>query len=268
MYRGRSERVSRLRRFVARRGKGRAGDLASLIAEATRLMLLPSLRDVLNDQASEPMELRLTYACACVVLAELLAQRFAPRQADEAAAGAIRQIGAWSGLDDARLNARASASIVQLTETHPEVHQALCGQFDDAVQRSIVLGRPAQGEVMLRLALESLEAAIQHLVLGREGAEATEGLIRSSGLLRVVTRRATAPQPPDARAPAWPFAQLEQLTRLYRPARRVAPARSRVVAKRSEERASRQRRRLGALTGLVDRWRREGDDPRPDKPSK
>src|SRR5579862_8814433 len=98
MYRPRYERISRLRRFVSRRGKGHAGDLPSLIAEATRLLLLPSLRDVLDDGAGEPVELRLTYACACVVLSELLAQRFAPRQAEEAAAGAIRRIGDWSGL--------------------------------------------------------------------------------------------------------------------------------------------------------------------------
>lgn len=274
MYRPRYERVSRLRRFVAKRGKGEAGDLSSLIAEATRLMLLPSLRDVLGEQASEPVELRLTYACACVVLAELLAQRFAPRRADEAAAGAIQRIGAWSGLDDAQLNARASGAIRQLMETHPEVHQGLCGQFDDAVERAIVLGRPAQGEVLLRLAMESFEAAIQQLVLGREACGAGAGLIRSSGLLRVVTRRApdTEPVPikteaPAAGATAGPFTPLEQLTRLYRPTRRASGPRPRAAAKRTDERPGRHRRRLVTLAGLVERWRRAGDNPPSDDPS-
>jgi hypothetical protein len=283
MYRPRYERVSRLRRFVSRRGKGGAGDLPSLIAEATRLLLLPSLRDVLGDEGTEPVELRLTYACACVVLAELLAQRFAPGQAEETAAGAMLRIGAWSGLDDARLTERASATIRQLMETHPEVHQRLCGQFDDAVERSIVLGRPAQGEVLVRLALESFETAIQQLVLGRGDLNGA-GLIRSSGLLRVVTRRepAAGQDAADAGARknggashAWPFAPLEQL--LYRPARK-APAKKRTKRasakraekraekrseKRTEKRSGQQRRRLVTLTGLVDRWRR-ADEPRED----
>lgn len=264
MYRPRYERISRLRRFVSRRGKGHAGDLPSLIAEATRLLLLPSLRDVLGDQASEPVELRLTYACACVVLAGLLAQRFAPREAEDTAAGAIRHIGAWSGLDDAQLTERAMATIRQLTETHPEVHQAMCGQFDDAVERTIVLGRPAQGEVLLRLALKSLENAVQRLILGRDPA-GSGGLIRSSGLLHVVTRRtpaelgAPAPERPPVRA----FAAFERLTR---PPRRAVGVRPRKAAKRGEERTSRERRRSVTLTGLVDRWRR-GDSPPSDDPT-
>ena len=285
MYRPRFERVSRLRRFVSRRGKGQGNDLGSLIAEATRLLLLPSLHDVLDDQSGEPMELRLTYACACVMIAELLAQRFAPRGAEEAATAALRQIGAWSGLDDEKLNARVSGTIRQLMETHPEIYQGLCSRFDDAVERAIVLGRPAQGEVMLRLALESFESAIQRLVLGREERILGAGLIRSSGLLRVVTRRPPqeerAPAPVEAAPPAdgpaqeeeeaaageHPFAPQEQLARLNRPARRPA-ARARKAGRRTEERAERQlRRRHGALTDLVDRWRRGGDSRSDDPPN-
>jgi hypothetical protein len=233
MYRSRYERVSRLRRFVARRGKGEGGDLPSLIAEATRLLLLPSLRDVLGDAANEPVELRLTYAAACVVLADLLAQRFAPRQAQEAAAGAIRQIGAWSGLDDAQLSARASGTIAQLMETHPEIYRGLCDQFDAAIERAIVLGRPAQGEVQLRLALEAFEVAIQRLILGGDLYERPMSLIKNNGLLGVVKRHPPPPPPKEAPAgagaakasgPIWQLMPLMRLRLGRRTGRRTAGA--------------------------------------------
>jgi hypothetical protein len=224
MYRSRHERVSRLRRFVGARRKGEAADTPSLIAEATRLLLLPSLRDVLTEASSEPVELRLTYACACVVLAELLSQRFAPRRAQEAAAAAINRIGTWSGLDEALLTTRASAAIKQLMETHPEVHARLCGQFEDAIERSIVLRRPAQGEVMLRLTLESFEIAIQRLVLGKAEWETTPSLIRSRGLLGVVTLRPYAPEADEEpEQTPWGFFTLPRFSRLARrQARRAA----------------------------------------------
>jgi hypothetical protein len=263
MYRPRFERVSRLRRFVARRTKGHAGDLSALIAEATRLLLLPSLRDVLDEQGSEPAELRLTYACACVMLCELLAQRFSPRQAEEVSSRAIHQIGTWSGLDDEQLTARVSATIRQLMETHPEVYQGLCSQFDDALQRAIVLGRPAQGEVLTRLALEAFEVTIHRLVLGHE-ERAAAGLIRSSGLLRVVTLR-PPPSPEEPRANGtmvWPFGRIGQ--RAGRSPRR-AQARTRPGVKRAEERKGRQRRRLITITGLVERWRGGEEEKRPDE---
>jgi hypothetical protein len=223
MQRPRYERVSRLRRFVARRAKGPTGDAASLVAEATRLMLLPSLQDVLGEAGIEPLELRLTYAASCVILADILAQRFAPREAEETAAAAIRRIGDWSGLDDAQLTARATAAIKQLMETHPEVYRGLCTQFEDAVERSIVMQRPAQGEVLVRLALESFEAIILRLVLGRTEEGRTPSLLKSTGLLKVVTRR-PAPEPANqtdpASAPGWSFMRLGLLGR--RPARKEA----------------------------------------------
>jgi len=215
MHRPRYERVSRLRRFVARRAKGPTGDAASLVAEATRLMLLPSLQDVLGEAGGEPVELRLTYAASCVILADILAQRFAPREAEGTAAAAIHRIGGWSGLDDAQLTERATAAIRQLVETHPEVYRSLCSQFEDAVERSIVMRRRAQGEVLLRLTLESFEAIIQRLVLGREDETRTTSLIKNSGLLRVVTRRPPSPaneaeagEADGAAAPVWSFMRL------------------------------------------------------------
>ncbi len=225
MHRPRYERVSRLRRFVARRTKGSVSDPPSLIAEATRLMLLPSLQDVLGEGGEEPAELRLTYAAACVILTDILAQRFAPKDAEEAAAAAIKRIGAWSGLDDAQLTARARTTVSQLVETHPEVYRTLATQFEDAVERSIVMRRPAQGEVLLRLALESFELIIQRLILGREDEALTTHLIKNSGLLKVVTVRpppVPAEQAADARAHAaiWSFMRLGRLGR--RPARKEA----------------------------------------------
>ena len=229
MYRPRYERLSRLRRFVVRRGKGESGDLASLIAEATRQLLLPSLRDVLNEGESEPVELRLTYGAACVVLAELLAHRFARRQAQEVAAGAIRKIGVRTGLDEALLTTRASELIRQLMETHPEVYRSHCDQFDAAIERAIVMARPDQGEVMLRLALEAFETTIQQLVLGGERYERPVSLIKGSGLLGVVRQKAPEDLSNEAQAAksvgregaaGWSF----RLPRLTRRQRRGAPA--------------------------------------------
>lgn len=212
MHRPKYERVSRLRRFVARRAKGPVSDAPSLIAEATRLMLLPSLQDVLGEGGEEPAELRLTYAASCVILADILAQRFAPREAEEAAGAAIRKIGAWSGLDDAQLTARARATVSQLVETHPEVYRTLATQFEDAVERSIVMRRPAQGEVLLRLALESFELTIQRLILGRGDEVRPTSLIKNSGLLKVVTRRPIQIPEIETDAPAhaaiWSFMRL------------------------------------------------------------
>jgi len=93
------------------------------------------------------------------------------------------------------------------------------------VERSIVMRRPAQGEVLLRLALESFELIIQRLILGREDEALTTHLIKNSGLLKVVTVRpppVPAEQAADARAHAaiWSFMRLGRLGR--RPARKEA----------------------------------------------
>ena len=192
MYRVRRVPLSSLRRFVG--GRGRRREPFALIAEAVRLLILPSLRDVLAGAAAEPEELHLTYAAACVVIADLLAQRFEPAAPQQAAAAALRRLGEGSGFDEAQLTGEATTVIRQFQEIHPEVHRGLCGRFDAAIERAVVMGERAQGEVLLRLALESFETAIQQLVMGQPTP--APGPIHGAGLLAVVRRR-------------WPVAQGE-----------------------------------------------------------
>ena len=193
MYQVRRVPLSSLRRFVGGRGRARPHDTPDLIAAAVRLLILPSLRDVLAGAEAEPEELRLTYAAACVVIADLLAQRFAPESPQIAAAAALHRLGDGQGFDEAQLAGEASAVIRQFVDIHPEVHRVLCGRFDAAIERAVVLGHRAQGEVLLRLALEAFETAIQQLILGQPAP--APGPIHEAGLLAVVRRR-------------WPVAQV------------------------------------------------------------
>ena len=64
--------------------------------------------------------------------------------------------------------------------------------FDGAVEYAVFRGQEAQGEVMLRLALERLEALVQKQMALSQTHNAAPDLIRTHGLLGVVRRRGIA----------------------------------------------------------------------------
>lgn len=178
--------AAQLRRFVGR-GPLRRDGQEWLIAEAARRLLLPPLKDILPDLQEEPLGLRLTYATACVIIAGLLAQRFPGAAWNQTFADAVRTLGERAGLDEAELTKGATGLIAELTNAEPVAYKDLCRQFDAAVEQAVFRGHKAQGEVMLRLALERLEAMVGKQLAVAE-APPPEEVIRTHGLLRVVRK--------------------------------------------------------------------------------
>ena len=158
-----------------------------LIAEAARRLLLPPLQDILPDLEEEPLGLRLTYATACVIIAGLLVQRFPGTAWAQTVADAVQALGVRAGLDESELTKGASNMIAELTLAESAAYQGVCRQFDAAVEHAVFRGQGPQGEVMLRLALERLEALVN-----KQMAAAPAEVIRTHGLLGIVRRRSIA----------------------------------------------------------------------------
>jgi hypothetical protein len=181
--------AAHLRKFVGGKRAPRQGAREWLIAEAVRRLLTPPLQDILPDLEEEPLGLRLTYATACVIVTELLVQRFPAQAWIETASNAVRTIGLKAGLDESELTRGASSMIAELTTAEPAAYRDVCRQFDAAIEHAVFREQAAQGEVLLRLALERLEALV-HKQLAAKNAKSPEDVIRTHGLLRVVRRRA------------------------------------------------------------------------------
>ncbi len=184
--------AAQLRRFVGDRRPMKRGGQEWLIAEAARRLLLPPLQDILPDLDEEPLGLRLTYATACVIIAGLLVQRFPGGAWAQIVSDAIQALGVRAGLDESELTKGASNMIAELTVAEPAAYKDVCRQFDGAVEYAVFRGQEAQGEVMLRLALERLEALVQKQMALSQTHNAAPDLIRTHGLLGVVRRRGIA----------------------------------------------------------------------------
>ena len=184
--------AAQLRRFVGDRRPMKRGGQEWLIAEAARRLLLPPLQDILPDLVEEPLGLRLTYATACVIIAGLLVQRFPGAAWAQIVSDAIQALGVRAGLDESELTKGASNMIAELTLAEPVAYKDVCRQFDGAVEYAVFRGQEAQGEVMLRLALERLEALVQKQMVLTHTDNGASDLIRTHGLLGVVRRRGMA----------------------------------------------------------------------------
>ena len=181
--------AAQLRRFAGRGPLTRHGQ-DWLIAEAARRLLLPPLKDILPDLEEEPLGLRLTYATATVIIAGLLAQRFPGSDWGQTVSEAVRTLGERAGLDQSELTKGASGMITELTLAEPALYKELCRQFDAAIEQAVFRGHPAQGEVMLRVALERLEAMVgKQMAATRAESAPAPDVIRTHGLLRVVRRQ-------------------------------------------------------------------------------
>jgi len=184
--------AAQLRRFVGDRRPLKRGGQEWLIAEAARRMLLPPLQDILPDLEEEPLGLRLTYATACVIIAGLLVQRFPGAAWAQIVSDAIQALGVRAGLDESELTRGASGMIADLTLAEPVAYKEVCRQFDGAVEYAVFRGQPAQGEVMLRLALERLEVLVHKQMVAANADDGASDVIRTHGLLRIIRRRAVA----------------------------------------------------------------------------
>ena len=184
--------TAQLRRFVRDRGPLRRGGQEWLIAEAARRLLLPPLRDILPDLVEEPRGLRLTYATACVIIAGLLVQRFPGGAWEQIVSDAIRALGVRAGLEESELTKGASNMIAELTQAEPAAYMEVCRQFDGAVEQAVFRGQEAQGEVMLRVALERLETLVHKQMAAANADDGVPDVIRTHGLLRVVRQREKA----------------------------------------------------------------------------
>ena len=181
--------AAQLRKFVGR-GPLRRDGQEWLIAEAARRLLLPPLKDILPDLEEEPLGLRLTYATACVIIAGLLVQRFPGASWGQTVSDATRTLGERAGLDEAELTKGASGMIAELTAAEPVAYKDLCRHFDAAIEQAVFRGHKAQGEVMLRLALERLEALVgKQMAAASEDNTVPEDVIRTHGLLGVVRKQ-------------------------------------------------------------------------------
>lgn len=172
---------SHLRRFIAAaRRRRRASGPAALIGEAAIQLLTPPLRDAIDSRPRDSRALHLTYAAACVMAADLLAQRFPRLCWRDTAAASIRRIAERGGIDEAQLVEGAERVTATLTDQQPQAYVALCRGLDAAIDRAIFDGERAQGEVLVRLVLERLEAAVQAVI----GSQAD--VVKDHGLLAVV----------------------------------------------------------------------------------
>ena len=185
--------AAQLRRFVGDRRAQKRGGQEWLIAEAARRLLLAPLRDVLPGLEAEPLGLRLTYATACVIIAGLLVQRFPGAAWAQIVSDAIQALGVRAGLDESELTKGASNMIADLTVAESVAYRDVCRQFDAAVEYAVFRGHAAQGEVMLRVALERLETLVhkQMAAAHTDDGEQTN-VIATHGLLGVIRRRAMA----------------------------------------------------------------------------
>jgi hypothetical protein len=181
--------AAQLRRFVGGRRPFRRGGQEWLIAEAARRLLMPPLQDILPDLEDEPLGLRLTYATACVIIAGLLVQRFPGAAWAQIVSDAIQALGVRAGLDESELTKNASNMIAELTLAEPAGYKDVCRQFDGAVEYAVFRGQEAQGEVMLRLALERLEVLVHKQMAAADADDGKADVIRTHGLLRVIRRR-------------------------------------------------------------------------------
>jgi hypothetical protein len=181
--------AAHLRKFVGGKRGPRRGAREWLVAEAVRRLLLPPLQDILPDLEEEPLGLRLTYATACVIVTELLVQRFPAQAWIETASNAVKTLGLKAGLDESELTKGASTMISELTMAEPAAYRDVCRQFDAAIEHAVFRDQAPQGEVLLRLALERLEGLV-HKQLAAKNAKSPADVIRTHGLLRVVRRRA------------------------------------------------------------------------------
>ena len=184
--------AAQLRRFVGHRRAPRRGGQEWLIAEAARRLLLPPLKDILADLEEEPLGLRLTYATACVIIAGLLVQRFPGAAWAQIVSDAIQALGVRAGLDESELTKGASNMIAELTLGESVAYQDVCRQFDGAVEYAVFRGQEAQGEVMLRVALERLEVLVHKQMAAANADDGAADVIRTHGLLRIVRRRDVA----------------------------------------------------------------------------
>ena len=181
--------TAQLRRFVGDRRPLRRGGQEWLIAEAARRLLLPPLKDILPDLVEEPRGLRLTYATACVIIAGLLVQRFPGAAWAQIVSDAIQALGVRAGLEESELTKGASNMIAELTVAEPVAYKELCRQFDGAVEYAVFRGQEAQGEVMLRVALERLEALVHKQMAAANADDDVPDVIRTHGLLRIIRQR-------------------------------------------------------------------------------
>ncbi len=188
MFLRKDSSAAHLRKFVGGKRAPRRGAREWLVAEAVRRLLLPPLQDILPDLDEEPLGLRLTYATACVIVTELLVQRFPAEAWGQTTANAVKAIGSKAGLDESEFTKGASSTIAELTTAEPAAYRDVCRQFDAAIEHAVFRDQPAQGEVLLRLALERLESLV-HKQLSAKSAKSPADIIRTHGLLRVVRRR-------------------------------------------------------------------------------
>lgn len=179
--------AAQLRRFVRGRRPAGTSGVEWLISEAALQLLTPPLRDVLEAGADQDPAVRLTYATASVIISDLLAQRFPGVPWIRSAEGAIKRIADRGGLDADILLAQASEAVAALEDLQPAAHLKITQQIDAAIDRAIIMGERAQGEVQLRLALERLEQAAA-VVAPADGQPPPP-----HGLLRVVRIRTKAP---------------------------------------------------------------------------
>ena len=192
MFRRQDSSAAQLRRYVGGRGPLRRGGQEWLIAEAARRLLLPPLKDILPDLVEEPRGLRLTYATACVIIAGLLVQRFPGGAWEQVVSDAIRALGVRAGLEESELTKGASNMIAELTVAEAAAYKDVCRQFDGAVEYAVFRGHEAQGEVMLRVALERLETLVHKQLAAAHADDGVPDVIRTHGLLRVVRQREKA----------------------------------------------------------------------------
>jgi len=188
MFHRHDSSAAQLRRFVGDRKILRHGGQERLIAEAARRLLSPPLKDILPDLVEEPRGLRLTYATAAMIIASLLIQRFPGAAWGEIVSNAIRALGVRAGLDESELTKLASNVIAELTQAEAVAYRDVCRQFDAAIQSTVFRGQKAQGEVMLRLALERLEVLVHKQMAAANADDGAADVIRTHGLLRVVRR--------------------------------------------------------------------------------
>ena len=184
--------AAQLRRYVGDRRAMRRGGQEWLIAEAARRLLLPPLQDILPDLEEEPLGLRLTYATACVIIAGLLVQRFPGAAWAQIVSDAIQALGVRAGLDESELTKGASNMIAELSLGESAAYKEVCRQFDGAVEYAVFRSQEAQGEVMLRLALERLETLVNKQMGAGDSDGGAADVIRTHGLLRVVRCRTAA----------------------------------------------------------------------------
>lgn len=161
-------------------GRTRTG-LEWLVSETALHLLMPALKDVLEVGADEDAVVRLTYATASVMVSDLLAQRFPGAPWTRTTQGAIRRIAQRGGIDEGDLLQDASGIVQMLMEVQPATYLQISRLMDTAIDRAVFRAERAQGDVLVRLALERL-APFAAEVLQSPGSHN----VLANGLLRRV----------------------------------------------------------------------------------